>query len=562
MLLGKKIGPYLIEKELGSGAMGAVYRGRNVDSGERVAIKIIALGLAGNENAMRRFQREIDILRQLEHPNIARIIRSGKYHETPLYVMEYLEGESLDKALARRGRLSWEEVVSVGRQLCAALRYAHERGIIHRDLKPGNLMILKDGTIKLTDFGIAKDTDVTALTADNSTVGTAAYMSPEQCKGTRGVTAKSDLYSMGVMFYELLTGTKPFVADNIIEMFRLHTQGTFERPSRRVLEVPIWLDTLVCQLLEKQPEKRPLNAAIVAESLQLVQAKWEQQKSAGVEAASKRKIDKATVEGKFDETDKEMARALLGKKKKKKKALPFYRKGWFTLLIVLLALAGLGYGGYQLFFKPPDPDQLFATLETQVEAKDYHDRQKAVDMIESFLRWHPDHPRAAQAREYRDLLQFEQTEYTTHKRRGNPLIGAQNDQEKLAWAALDDEDIGKLEPAERSWKELAMNKTADDLQLRGWGLLAVKSLQEIDAVRKLLEELKGRIERAEDFKTLLEKADPNKALALEAIKAEKDGAQAKALIAWEDLKKISEGRERRRWYMLAAWQARELAARK
>src|SRR5258705_61237 len=127
MLLGKQLGPYKIEKELGSGAMGSVFRGRHVDTDERVAIKIIALGLVSNENAKRRFQREVDILRQLDHPNIARIIRSGRYHDTPLYVMEYLEGESLDKVLARRNRLTWEEVVTLGAQLCAALQHAHHQ---------------------------------------------------------------------------------------------------------------------------------------------------------------------------------------------------------------------------------------------------------------------------------------------------------------------------------------------------------------------------------------------------------------------------------------------------
>src|SRR5207302_6457531 len=140
-------------------------------------------------------------------------------------------GEPLDRALGRKGRLSWEEVAAHGKQLCAALQYAHERGIIHRDLKPSNLMITPDGTLKLTDFGIAKDTDVTALTGANSTVGTAAYMSPEQCKGERSLSAKSDLYSMGVMFYELLTGRKPFIAESPIDMLQAHVYGTAERPS-------------------------------------------------------------------------------------------------------------------------------------------------------------------------------------------------------------------------------------------------------------------------------------------------------------------------------------------
>src|SRR5919197_5571507 len=159
--------------------------------------------------------------------------------------MEYVEGESLDRVMARRGRMSWEEVVALGQQLCAALQHAHERGIIHRDLKPSNLMILKDGTVKLTDFGIAKDTDVTALTGANSTIGTAAYMSPEQCKGERSLTPKSDLYSLGVMFFELLTGKKPFVADSTVEMFLKHVHEQPPRPGKLVPELPAKLEALL-----------------------------------------------------------------------------------------------------------------------------------------------------------------------------------------------------------------------------------------------------------------------------------------------------------------------------
>src|SRR5438045_1274905 len=135
-----------------------------------------------------------------------------------------------------------------------ALQHAHDKGIIHRDLKPSNVMVLRDSTVKLTDFGIAKDTDVTALTAANSTVGTAAYMSPEQCRGARDITHKSDLYSLGVMFYELVTGRKPYLGESVMEMFLEHMEGTFERPSRIVLDIPIWLDTLICQLMEKEPD--------------------------------------------------------------------------------------------------------------------------------------------------------------------------------------------------------------------------------------------------------------------------------------------------------------------
>jgi len=149
-----------------------------------VALKFISSALTSNETSMARFEREAEILKQLKHPNIVRLFGAGKHQRIPYYAMEFVEGESLDRVLARRGgKLPWEEVVELGQQLCAALQHAHEQGIIHRDLKPSNLMLLKDGTLKLTDFGIAKDLDVTALTEAHCTVGTASYMSPEQCRG-------------------------------------------------------------------------------------------------------------------------------------------------------------------------------------------------------------------------------------------------------------------------------------------------------------------------------------------------------------------------------------------
>src|SRR5262245_28645010 len=151
MLVGKKLGPFLVNKELGAGAMGTVYRAVHEASGQRVAVKLIAVALLGNESAKARFEREVSILKQLDHPNITKYLGSGRWRppnseqKTPFYLMEFVEGESLDHVLDRRQRLGWEEVVTIGQQLCAALQHAHSKGIIHRDLKPANLMLLSDG---------------------------------------------------------------------------------------------------------------------------------------------------------------------------------------------------------------------------------------------------------------------------------------------------------------------------------------------------------------------------------------------------------------------------------
>src|SRR5437773_8998771 len=137
MLVGRKLGPFVVDKELGSGAMGSVFRAAHEKTGQVVAIKLIASALSGNEQAIARFQREVSILKQLDHPNITKYFGSGRWHKAPFFVMEFIQGESLDHVLERRGRITWEEVISIGQQLCAALQHAHDQGIIHRDLKPG-----------------------------------------------------------------------------------------------------------------------------------------------------------------------------------------------------------------------------------------------------------------------------------------------------------------------------------------------------------------------------------------------------------------------------------------
>src|SRR5262249_48240968 len=150
-------------------------------------IKVMSPALGSTEKSLARFRREIDMLKQLEHPQIVKLYASGRVGKSPFFAMEYVEGESLDRVLARRGRMTWEEVVILGAQLCDALYHAHMKGIVHRDLKPSNLMILRDGSVKLMDFGIAKDLDEVGITDTNCTVGTASYMSPEQCKGDTNI---------------------------------------------------------------------------------------------------------------------------------------------------------------------------------------------------------------------------------------------------------------------------------------------------------------------------------------------------------------------------------------
>ena len=354
MLVGQRFGPFLIDKELGSGAMGTVYRATYEKTGQQVALKVMIAGLGTSDTAQARFEREGEILKQLNHPNIVKLFGVGRSHGTRYYAMEYIQGEPMDEIIQRRGRLPWQEAASIGQQLCAALQHAHEQGIIHRDLKPSNLMMLSGGTVKLTDFGIAKDLDVTQLTAANCTVGTAAYMSPEQCRGDKDMNFKSDLYSLGVVFYEFVTGRKPFQAEVPMDMFLQHIKGTFERPSRLVLDIPVWFDTLICQLLEKKPEQRPRDAAAVAEALDRITEKVTAQLSAGVDLVQSRAVDRTSGK-RLEAEDRETARALhtaITGRKSRRKRTPLAQQGWVIglgVVAVLAIMAGLLY----MVFKPP-----------------------------------------------------------------------------------------------------------------------------------------------------------------------------------------------------------------
>jgi serine/threonine-protein kinase len=465
MLTGQKVGPFVIEKELGSGAMGTVYRGTHTKTGQKVAVKFMSPSLGANERSLARFEREVAILKQLKHPNIVRCFGASKFQGMPYYAMEYVEGESLDYVMERRGRITWEELVTLGRQLCDALHHAHMQGIIHRDLKPSNLMVLRDGSVKLTDFGIAKDLDVTQLTSANCTVGTAAYMSPEQCRGERDLTHKSDLYSLGVMFYELLVGRKPFTAENAMDMFLQHCNGTFERPSRIVLDIPIWLDTLVCQMMEKKPELRPRDAEMVSQVLGSIAEKVAAQQSAGVDAARKRVMDRQPGQDKLGEEDKETARLLLTGKfkvKRRRKVKPLTQRKWFQALCLsgLLVLAG---GGLVWGLMPRSADKVYGKIVALTEPDDPENDVDALEWIDQYKARFPEQDGrwkdVVRRQEHIEERQLEtQLTNTWHaKRRLGKEVEGQNRAEDLAYQAIRYAEFGDLYTAREKWVKAKEN---------------------------------------------------------------------------------------------------------
>jgi serine/threonine protein kinase len=248
---------------LGQGSVGEIFSATEKISEKQVAIKILLLAVSQDPIIRSRFEREIVILERLRHRNIVEVYGGGITSGRVFYVMEYVDAGSVKELLVKYGKLPWTEVASIARQVCSALQYAHNHGIVHRDLKPANLFLMRDGSVKLGDFGIARDMRASDLTQQGLTVGTHAYMSPEQINADSQIDGKADLYSLGCVLFELLVGHPPFQAANFAQLFEQQLRKPAPRVKSFVPEVPQAMDDIIDQLLAKAPEDRPFNARAV-----------------------------------------------------------------------------------------------------------------------------------------------------------------------------------------------------------------------------------------------------------------------------------------------------------
>ncbi|MBN2023774.1 MAG: protein kinase [Pirellulales bacterium] len=265
----EQLGPYRLVRRLGRGGMGAVYEGLNVETGETAAVKVLSGQLSHEQDFRQRFAAEIETLRRLNHPNIVRLFGFGQQQDQLYYAMELVEGVSLEEEIQRGRQFGWRDAVHIGSQTCLALRHAHDRGIIHRDIKPANLLWAPDGSVKLSDFGIARLFGSAGVTTAGNVIGTIEYMAPEQADG-RPVGPQADLYSLGGVLFALLAGRPPFVAKSLPEM--LHKQRYEHPPMLTDLadDVPEDLANLVDQLLEKEPADRVRNATLLGRRLEAI----------------------------------------------------------------------------------------------------------------------------------------------------------------------------------------------------------------------------------------------------------------------------------------------------
>jgi len=256
---GSTVGGYLIEEELGTGGMGAVYAARHRFLGRRAAVKILHDDLDAVPALRDRLLQEARIASDLEHPNIVDILDAGVHEGRPYLAMELLEGESLADRLDR-GRLSPFEAIALLRQICSALAAAQTRGVIHRDLKPDNIFLVQQNrrtVVKVLDWGVARSSRLArGITGEGALVGTPEYMAPEQASGGQ-VGAATDVYSLGAMAWEMFLESVPFDAETAIEILSQHITKTPELPSTLWPDIPPALEKLLLRMLAKRPADRP-----------------------------------------------------------------------------------------------------------------------------------------------------------------------------------------------------------------------------------------------------------------------------------------------------------------
>lgn len=261
-------GRYRIIDKVGAGGMAIVYRAEDTNTGRSVAIKILKTEYSEDEEFSKRFEREADAISQMSHHNIVNLLDVGSEDGAPYIVMEYVQGKTLKVLIKEKGKMAPDVAAQVAIRILAALQHAHQNGIIHRDIKPQNILVHEDGHIKVADFGIATKMDSETLTKNDNVMGTVHYISPEQASGKEvGVT--SDLYSVGVVLYEMLTGRVPYDGDTVVAVAMQHLRGAYTPIGKLVSGVPQGLVHVVDKAMAKKPQERYQSAYEMASDIRL-----------------------------------------------------------------------------------------------------------------------------------------------------------------------------------------------------------------------------------------------------------------------------------------------------
>lgn len=292
-------GRYVVLDTLGFGGMGETFKARDAESGQTVVVKVPHASIIGDPATYARYQRETEIGKRLNHPNIQHVIRDGRLNggPAPYLVLDFVEGETLRKYLAKRMPLSEDAAVKMALQIAGALSYVHTLGIVHRDLKPDNVVVSQDGSIKLMDFGIALLQGARRVTFGHlsSEVGTPDYMAPEQVQGERG-DARTDVYALGIILFEMLAGELPFEGDNALAVMSQRVTAQAPLLRARLPHVDPHLEAVVARALRRDPDERFPSMDAMREALEhlpdqpLVPVEWENEEPVSPAQASLRTV--------------------------------------------------------------------------------------------------------------------------------------------------------------------------------------------------------------------------------------------------------------------------------
>ena len=346
---GSKINDrYQIIKTLGEGGMANVYLAHDTILDRSVAVKVLRGDLASDEKFVRRFQREALSASSLSHPNIVEMYDVGEDDGQYYIVMEYVDGKTLKQVLKQRGHLSVSEVVDIMLQVTDGMAHAHDAYIIHRDIKPQNIMILPNGMIKITDFGVATALNSTQLTQTNSVMGTVHYLPPEQASG-KGSTIRSDIYSMGIMMYELLTGLVPYKGDSAVEIALKHLKEPLPSVRKAYPSIPQSIENVIIKATAKNPKNRYKDARSMHEDIKTALDASRQDEKRYVypypenDLDETKTLDKEVKEIKKVEEKKELETEEVYEEKRKTNKTLIVLVSIFTALVLVVTVGMLLY---------------------------------------------------------------------------------------------------------------------------------------------------------------------------------------------------------------------------
>lgn len=470
-MTGTRLGNWQLLEEIGRGPHGTVYKAAAEDGSTLAAVKVLTHDAARDPGFQQRFPAEMLALQRLDHPNVARFFDSGVVSGTCYYATEWCPGADAVTVLKTRAKkpdepgLNWkDEVIPAAVQLARALKHGHHRSLLHRGLKPSNVMLGPDGVVKLTDFGVAKAFNLSPLALPADPWGTAGFVAPEYFTG-RPYTRKSDLYALGGLLYALVTGRPPYAAGAISELMHKHCYVLPDRPGQFVPRLPGEFDDLICDLIAKDPSRRPATAAAVLDDLETVRGKVERKGE--------------TVPWPADPGDTALHAALAdpatagAEAAEHARRRPLLSRPAVVLPLFALVTAAILYG---LFRPGPTPAELYAPAVELMQSSDPADWDKAWETyLEPLSRKYPD--------QYPNEVKAFRERITSHRELRRAVdagrkVTVASEAERYYRRGLGQVLAGDAAGAERTWAAVVRAFGPSDSEVR-WVALARAGLTEL-----------------------------------------------------------------------------------